>query len=232
MKRCFFNWSGGKDSSLCLYQVLNDPDLQVELMVTTLSEKFRRVSMHGVREELLDAQANSIGIPLQKVWLPEMPDMNSYDHQMKQVMSEIKQSGIDHAIFGDIFLEDLKKYREQKLDEVGIDGLFPLWKRNTKELILEFIKLGFKAVLVCVDERSLDKSFAGRLIDQKLINELPDSVDPCGENGEYHSFVFDGPIFKRPIPYQLGEIVYRQYKDPTSGGKQQTGFWYQDLVLT
>ena len=131
------------------------------------------------------------------------------------------------AIF---FLEDLKKYREEKLKVIGLQSHFPLWNRDTNDLIREFIDLGFKAVLVCADERALDKSFIGRHIDQDLLNDLPMNVDPCGENGEYHSFVFDGPIFNKPISFKLGDVVYRQYDDPTAGIKQKTGFWYQDLL--
>ena len=231
MKKAYFNWSGGKDCSLALYHTLKDPSTQLDLLVTTLSKEHRRISMHGVTEELLDQQAARIDIPLRKVWLPESPDMSVYNQEMGNLMKDLKDSGFEHAFFGDIFLEDLKAYRVKRLAEVDITGHFPLWKQNTRALLTEFIDLGFKAVLVCIDERYLDKSFAGRIIDHSLIGDLPDTVDPCGENGEFHTFVFDGPIFNEPVPYQLGEIIYRQYDDPTTGSKHKTGFWYQELKL-
>jgi uncharacterized protein (TIGR00290 family) len=161
--------------------------------------------------------------------LPEMPSMEDYNREMFGIMQGFKDEGIDYSIFGDIFLEDLKVYREGQLAKVGMQGVFPIWKRDTTDLVKEFIALGFKAVLVCVNEKQLDKSFAGRLIDESFLNDLPTGVDPCGENGEYHSFVFDGPIFKNPIPIKLGEVVYRKY-DKGAVDNFDTGFYYQDVV--
>jgi uncharacterized protein (TIGR00290 family) len=194
--------------------------------------------MHGVRNELLDQQAASIGLPLHKIELPEQPGMDEYEQLMTAKVRQLKNEGFTHALFGDIFLEDLKRYREEKLQSLDIACLFPLWKRDTKELMQEFLSLGFKAIIVCVNEKLLDKSFCGRLIDESFVNDLPPGVDVCGENGEYHSFVFDGPVFNNPIPFKKGEIVYRKYDAPknTQDGcnpmnqPSQYGFYFCDLL--
>jgi uncharacterized protein (TIGR00290 family) len=232
-----FNWSGGKDSTLALHRVLAEKKFDVKYLLTTLSEKYQRISMHGVREALLEEQAASIGIPLKKIYLPEHASMITYNEIMEQTMKEIASENIHDAIFGDIFLEDLKKYREEQLSKVGFTAHFPLWKENSKALLNEFLDLGYKTILVCINEKQLDKSFAGRVIDQSFINDLPEPVDPCGENGEFHSFVFDGPIFKQPISFTKGEVVRRSYI-PTDGDNcfsnnplpYDTGFYYCDLI--
>jgi uncharacterized protein (TIGR00290 family) len=186
--------------------------------------------MHGVRMDLLQKQAQSIGIPLRTLAMPEMPTMALYDEMMAKTLRSFKQEGIDYSIFGDIFLEDLRVYREQRLAQVPMQGVFPIWKIPSAQLVREFIDLGFKAVLVCVDEKFLDKSFAGRPIDDQLLKDLPPNVDPCGENGEYHSFVYDGPIFRAPVRFELGEVVHRKYQLPETSKEVRTGFWYQDLI--
>jgi uncharacterized protein (TIGR00290 family) len=228
-KSAIFNWSGGKDSSLALYDVLQRNEYEVTCLLSSVNSHYNRVSMHGVRIELIEQQAIEIGIPLRQLRLPEMPSMEDYNREMFEIMQGFKNDGIDYSIYGDIFLEDLKVYREGQLAKVGMLGVFPIWKRDTTELVREFIERGFKAVLVCVNEKQLDKSFAGRLIDESFLNDLPANVDPCGENGEYHSFVFDGPIFKNPIPIKLGEVVYRKY-DKGAVDNFDTGFYYQDLL--
>jgi uncharacterized protein (TIGR00290 family) len=239
MKKAIFNWSGGKDSALGLYHCLNDKDIEVKYLLTTLSEQYKRISMHGVRKELLQLQTDNIGIKLKEIYLPESASLEIYDGIMKIAFEGLKDEGIEYSIFGDIFLEDLRKYREDKLAEVSMKGLFPLWQRPSREIIKEFIGVGFKTVIVCVDDQYLDKSFAGRVIDENLLNDLPENVDPCGENGEFHTFVFDGPIFKNRIDYELGEIVHKEYKattkdiDDNNGGKenQDAVFWYRDILL-
>jgi len=174
-----------------------------------------------------------------------MPTMEAYDDMMRNTLGSLKANGATASVFGDIFLEDLRKYREGRLAELGMKGIFPLWKKSTKELIHEFLELGFKTVIVCVNEKYLDKSFAGRIIDHDFINDLPKNVDPCGENGEFHTFVFDGPIFREPILLEKGEIVYRKYTSTKSTSNDssydckteptddpyQYGFWYCDLLL-
>src|SRR5680860_100571 len=212
--KSIFNWSGGKDSSLALYHILREGKYDVKALMTTVNAKYERISMHGVRKELLYAQGKSIGIPVKEIRLPEMPSMSAYDETMKNVLTDIKKQEITHSIFGDIFLEDLREYRESRLSEVGLKGHFPLWKRDTTELVQEFIDLGFKTVVVCVKSELLGEEFAGRVIDKDFLKDLPKGVDPCGENGEFHTFVFDGPIFKEPIKYELGEKVFKEYKAP------------------
>jgi uncharacterized protein (TIGR00290 family) len=239
MKRSIFNWSGGKDSALCLYHCLNNKDIEIKYLLTTLSEKHKRISMHGVRKELLHLQAKNIGIEMKEVYLPEAASLEIYDVIMKKAFDGFTGEGIEYSIFGDIFLEDLKKYREEKLAEVRMKGLFPLWKRSSTDILKEFMALGFKTVIVCVNEKYLDKSFAGRVIDKDFLNDLPANVDPCGENGEFHTFVFDGPIFKKKIDYKAGELVRREYKvnkddsneSDNDKKEQDSVFWYRDILM-
>ena len=225
--KAYINWSGGKDSSLALYHTLNDKNYSVEKLLTNVSGEYQRVSMHGVREELLEQQATAIGIPLQKLVLTDQPSMIEYEEHMMRTMNQLQQERFTHSVFGDIFLEDLKIYRESQLTKVGMTAVFPLWKRNTTELIHEFIDLGFKTIVVCVNEKYLDKSFCGRIIDEDFIRDLPENVDVCGENGEFHTFVFDGPIFNNPIAFAKGEIIYRKYAAP----KQQSDNCFQPAVV-
>ena len=242
-QQAIFNWSGGKDSALSLYKILQSPEYKVNCLLTSINEEYRRISMHGVREELLIQQAESIGIPLIKMYLPEMPTMEIYEDVMKATLTDLKTKGATVSIFGDIFLEDLRLYRENKLAELALKGVFPLWKIPTKDIIKEFLDVGFKTITTCVNDKYLNKSFVGRVIDESFLNDLPENVDPCGENGEFHTFVFDGPIFKQPIAFEKGEIVYRKYtsskpKDDDSydcdDAKQDNpfdnGFWYCDLL--
>ena len=242
MKNAVFNWSGGKDSSLTLYHCLQNKSYAIRYLLTSVNEKFQRISMHGVRRELLDKQAESLNIPLIPLLVPESVSMNEYDRLMKEKLQKFKQEGIDYSIFGDIFLEDLKKYREERLAQVHIEGVFPIWKRPSTELVREFLDLGFKAVTVCVNEKHLDKSFVGREMDEQFFKDLPHNVDPCGEYGEYHSFVYDGPIFAKPIRFKRGPIVQRKYEPPPQDSSDQdnyhsstvnydTNFWYCDLLL-
>jgi uncharacterized protein (TIGR00290 family) len=237
MKKCIFNWSGGKDSALALYHCLQNPDLEIKYLVTTINDAADRISMHGVRTELLIKQAESIGIPLYQIRLPEMPGMQEYDEVMLRHLTHFKNEGITHAIFGDIFLEDLKAYRDARLSEVGLLGIYPLWKRDTSELINEFLDLGFGTVIACTQERL--ERIVGKEISLELIDALPDDVDVCGENGEFHTFTFKGPIFKNAIPYKTGGKIFKEYKAPqnaddscvSSTDQKRSGFWYCDLIL-
>jgi uncharacterized protein (TIGR00290 family) len=236
--KSFFNWSGGKDSSLALYHLLNDKNYSIEKLLTNISGEYQRVSMHGVREGFIQQQAASIGIPLQTLALSHEPSMAEYESYMIKAMNGLQEQNFTHSIFGDIFLEDLKIYRETQLAKVAMTAVFPLWKRDTTELIHEFIDLGFKTIVVCVNEKHLDKSFCGRIIDKNFIADLPANVDVCGENGEFHTFVFDGPIFKQPVTFTVGDIILRNYTAP----KNQTdncfkpvlvedyGFYFCDLL--
>lgn len=243
-EKAIFNWSGGKDSAFCLNKVLQDQRYEIMCLLTTISQPYQRISMHGVRVELLEAQAERIGLPLLKIPIPEMPTMETYDKTMETALMELKVKGVTASIFGDIFLEDLRKYREDRLAELNLKGVFPLWNIPTDTLIREFIDSGFKAITTCVNDKYLDKSFVGRIINDDFLNDLPDGVDPCGENGEYHSFVFDAPFFSSPIPFEKGEIVYRKYTGSATidqsnadsndtdkaGSPFDNGFWYCDIL--
>ena len=238
--KCYMNWSGGKDSALALYKIMQQKNYAVDCLFTSVNAVHNRISMHGVRRELLAAQAASIGLPLTTIELPEQPSMSEYDSLLHQKISSLKQQGFTHSIFGDIFLEDLKKYREDKLQQAGIQGVFPLWKIDTTALIHEFIELGFKTIIVCVNEKFLNKNFCGRIIDKEFINDLPANVDVCGENGEFHTFVFGGPLFKTPVSFTKGEMVYKEYTapkntednchQPLSDVTNHYGFWFCDLI--
>ena len=239
-----FNWSGGKDSALALYHVLQGQQYDVKVLLTTVSEPHQRISMHGVRVALLEQQAASLGLACHQLPLPEIPSMDAYEQLMTATLQDLQQRhGATVAIFGDIFLEDLRRYRETKLAELGWQAVFPLWGRATPALMREFLDLGFKTITTCVNEKYLDQSFAGRVIDEDFLRELPSNVDPCGENGEFHTFVFDGPLFQRPVAFEVGEVVYRKYTpapktddadyecgDQTDPSPFDTGFWYCDLL--
>jgi len=233
---CIFNWSGGKDSALALYHCLRDPQLDIKYLVTTVNDAVDRISMHGVRTELLIQQAESIGIPLYQIRLPEMPGMAEYDEAMRYHLTKFKNEGITHSIFGDIFLEDLKKYRDDRLAEIGMTGIYPLWKRDTHELINEFLELGFGTVIACTQAHL--ENIAGKEISHELIAALPADVDVCGENGEFHTFAFKGPIFSNEIKYKTGEKIFKEYKAPINAddscvknpSPKPVGFWYCDLL--
>lgn len=243
--KTIFNWSGGKDSAFCLHKILQDDSCNVMCLLTSISQQYQRISMHGVRVELLETQAERLGIPLVKLQIPEMPSMEVYEEVLTTELKYLVAQGATHSMFGDIFLEDLRKYREEQLAKIGLQGVFPLWKIPTDQLIRDFIDAGFRTIVTCVNEKYLDKSFAGRVIDQDFLNDLPADVDPCGENGEFHTFVFDGPLFREPIAIEKGEVVYRKYEAPKQDDTSNDcfkkeddrndpyafGFWYCDVLL-
>lgn len=234
--KTYFNWSSGKDSALALYHLLQNENYAVEELITTVNSHYNRVSMHGLRQELLIAQTNAIGITASLIELPEMPSMAVYEQKMSETVSRLKQSGFTHSAFGDIFLEDLRDYRDKQLTKQSLSSVYPLWKRNTKELLNEFLDLGFKTIIVCANSKYFGEDFVGTVIDKNFIKSLPDGVDPCGENGEFHTFCFDGPIFKNPIDFQIGEKVYREYDTPKTddsvcrSDSEKYGVWYCDLI--
>lgn len=230
--KAIFNWSSGKDSALALYKTLKEDQFEVIALLTSINKDFQRISMHGVQVSLLEKQAESLGLNLIKMEIPKEPSMKEYQEIMSETMSEIKSQGITHSIFGDIFLEDLKEYREKQLETIGMKALFPLWKQTTSNLIHEFLDLGFKTIVTCVNESYLDKSFAGRIIDENFLKDLPENVDPCGENGEFHTFTFDGPIFKNSIDFETGETVKKTYPKPKVDGNEdgEYVFWFCDLI--
>ncbi len=206
------SWSGGKDSAIALHELLKSDEYEVVSLMTSVSEEYRRISHHGVREALLEEQARAIGIQLDKVYLPSGESggctNDVYEEIMRRVMNGYKARGIDTVGFGDLFLEDLRAWREANLAKAGMRGVFPIWKRDTTKVAQALIRLGYKAYLSCV-EGKVGPGFVGRLYDGDFLRALPPGIDSCGENGEFHSFVFDGPIFKWPVPVRVGEIVAR-----------------------
>lgn len=218
-KKVLFVWSGGKDSAMALYELQKSCNYEVSALLTTITEKYDRISMHGVRSILLEEQAESLGLPLEKIFISENSSNEEYEAKTKEKLTFYKKKGVFSVVFGDIFLEDLRKYREDNLSKVGMDGIFPVWKVDTTELANKFIDSGFKAVITCVDSNVLDKSFAGRIFDRQFLSDLPSNVDPCGENGEFHTFVFDGPVFQKKISFKIGETVLRENR-----------FYFCDLI--
>lgn len=235
------NWSGGKDATLCLHRVCAAGTPRVAALLTTASEQYGRSGQHGVRMELVERQAQQLGLPLHTVWLSQDPSMDAYNRRMKEALACFAARGIETALFGDVFLEDIRAYREQKLAELGMSGRFPLWQQPTEELARAFIEAGFRAVVVCVDAQQLSRDFVGRPFDRAFLEALPNTVDPCGEHGEFHTFVYDGPLFSEPIAIERGEVVHRTYEAsapqdedspcPASGeDPDEYGFWYCDLL--
>lgn len=209
MLKAILSWSSGKDSAMTLYRALESKEFEIVCLLTTITDRFHRISMHGVREELLDAQARSLGYPVEKVMIPYPCPNQVYEEKMSNVLWLWKSKGVRHVIFGDLFLEDIRKYREKKLSQIDMTPVFPLWLQDTATLAREMLKVGFRAVVTCVDPKKLDPTFAGRLFDETFLESIPPQVDPCGENGEFHTYVYDGPIFKQPIPVKVGELVTR-----------------------
>ena len=202
-------WSGGKDSAIALYETMNAGRYEVIALLTTVTQDNDRISMHGVRSSLLKQQTESLGLKSEVVLITKDASNEEYELNMGKTLSSYRRKGVLSVVFGDIFLQDLRKYREEKLSIVNMNCIFPIWNMDTNQLARKFIGAGFKAVTTCVDTKVLGKEFVGREINEEFLSELPKSVDPCGENGEYHSFVYDGPIFKKPIPVSLGEKVLR-----------------------
>lgn len=241
-EKIVFCWSGGKDSALALNRILRDDRYEIVSLLTTCNEHFQRVSMHGVRLELLDAQAQFIGLPLEKIFVSQRSSNDEYQQKMSACLLTHKARGVTACAFGDIFLEDLKRWREGNLAKVGMRGIFPIWKIDSRELIREFLTLGFGTVICCANDAYLGEDSVGRNIDAEFIRTLPANVDPCGENGEFHSFAFAGPVFKQPVKFKVGEKVYRpvevtepsdstsSYVCPTSGPRRTKGFWFCDLL--
>ncbi len=212
------SWSGGKDSCMALDALRKDPTLRIRALLTTVTEGFDRISMHGVRRSLLQRQAQSLGLRLREVVIPKQATNAQYEASMAAALADYRVAGIDICAFGDLFLEDIRAYRDRQLAAHNMRGLYPIWGRDTGRLIRDFLAQGFKTAVVCVDLRKLSPAFVGRVIDAAFLAELPDGVDPCGENGEFHTFVFDGPLFKAPVKFSFGEKVLRD------------GFWFSDLL--
>lgn len=211
-------WSGGKDSALALQTVLDDPQFDIQALVTTVTTEYNRINIHGVRVELLEKQAQSIGIPLEQVDIPPKCPNTLYEERMAATLTKYRDRGVRRSVFGDLFLEDIREYRDQTLAQLEMEAIYPLWKLDTAALAKKFVADGFQAHLVCVDPAQLDPSFCGRPFDESLLADLPENVDPCGENGEFHTFVHQAPYFKTPIPIKPGKVVERE------------NFYYADLL--
>jgi uncharacterized protein (TIGR00290 family) len=212
-------WSSGKDSAFALHLARSAGEIDVVALLTTLTVPYGRVSMHGVREELLDRQAEAAGLPCHKVLIPQACTEHVYQHEMSRALAGLRGQGVTHVVFGDLFLAELRAYREQRMAEVGMQAAFPLWQRDTAALAREMIAAGLRATLTCVDPRALDRSWSGHAFDRELLDRLPAAVDPCGENGEFHTVAHAGPMFGRPIPIRIGETVERD------------GFVFTDVML-
>jgi len=207
--KAWLAWSSGKDSAWALHTIRQSAEFEVVALLTTVNQTYSRVAMHAVRESLLEMQAGAAGLPLIKVPIPSACTNEIYEQAMSAAMTRAKAEGVTHVIFGDLFLEDVRAYREKQLARCDVAPVFPLWGRDTRQLAEEMIAGGLSAYLTCVDPRKLDRSFAGGKFDAELLRALPTDVDPCGENGEFHSFVNDGPMFKQAILVTPGEIVER-----------------------
>jgi len=208
-KPVFLSWSSGKDSAWTLHSLQQDPDYDVVALVTTVNEKYKRVAMHGVREQILQQQADAAGLPLHTLNIPSPCSNTEYETVMKKFLTIMQANNIKHMAFGDLYLEDIRQYREKQLEGTGITPVFPLWQKPTLQLAKEMIDAGLEATITCIDPRKLSADFAGRRFDHDFINSLPDDVDPCGENGEFHSCVHNGPMFQHPISLTSGDVVER-----------------------
>jgi uncharacterized protein (TIGR00290 family) len=205
----YISWSSGKDSAFALCEAQRSHLVTPVGLLTTVTEAFGRVSMHGVREELLHRQAEAVGLPLRVIRIPYPCPNEVYEKAMGEALGDLRSSGIRHVVFGDLFLEDIRTYREDRMARVGMECVFPLWHRPTGELAREMLRSGLRSRLVCVDPRKLDRSFAGREFDEDLLADLPPGIDPCGERGEFHTFVTDSPSFRSPVRVRPGDVVER-----------------------
>lgn len=218
-EKILISWSGGKDSALALYEVKKSLDYEIAALLTVVTKDYDRVSMHGIRSLLLDSQADALGLPVERIAISKSAPKEEYESKMAEILLKYKRLGVASVAFGDIFLEDVRKYRQEKLSKIGMKAFFPLWKKDTYELASAFVRLGFKAIISCVDSKYLPGDYAGRIFDDKFLADLPRNIDPCGENGEFHSFVCGGPIFEKKISYKIGDISLRDNR-----------FYYCDIL--
>lgn len=219
-RHVLLSWSSGKDSAWALHVLQGDPSVQVVGLLTTLNERAHRVAMHAVRESLLDEQASALGLSLTKVYLPDPCSNADYERAMSKAMRDARHQGVDAIAFGDLFLEDIRRYREENLAPTGIEPIFPLWGTPTTDLARKMVAAGLRAIVTSVDPAQLDPRFAGRVFDQAFLEDLPDGVDCCGENGEFHTFAYAGPMFEQPLAVTPGRAVTRD------------GFVYFDVVTS
>lgn len=209
IKKILFSWSGGKDSALALFEIKKNKTHEISALLTTLTSDYNRISLHGVRRELLERQASVLGFPLETVFISKCASNNEYENEIKKILNKYMGMGVSAVAFGDVDLMDVRKHREKNLKKIGMMGMFPLWKKGALNLANRFIDLGFKSIITCVDSKVLDPKFIGRDFNKEFLNELPSEINPIGENGEFHSFVYDGPIFKEKILFSVGKKVLR-----------------------
>jgi uncharacterized protein (TIGR00290 family) len=234
-KKVTISWSGGKDSALALYKIQLSGDFEVAGLHTVINEETKRVGMHGVREELIEAQAQALNLPLTKIYLERSENHEAYEKLMRTFYDQCAAEKLDGVVFGDIFLEDLRLFREKLLAHSSLQGIFPLWKMDTGILLKDFIHRGFKTVICSANVLHFAAQQVGKTIDEEWILGLPPAIDPCGENGEFHTFLYDGPIFKAPVRFAYGDVVRKTYsyqRVKTDGNIEtlETAFWFQDLL--
>ena len=225
------SWSGGKDSAFALWKLLNDERYEVAGLHTTFGEESRRVGMHGIHEELIDAQAAALDLRLDKIYYPASGDNAAYEKAMGEYLSGLESKGVTHIAYGDILLEDLKKYREEKLSERNFSAIFPLWGRDTEALAEEFIQAGFKTKICAADADKISKDWVGKDYDREFLAQLSADVDPCGENGEFHSFCYEGPIFSNPLDISCKEVIQQSYDIVLENGvRSKKGYWFAEMI--
>lgn len=227
-KKVSISWSGGKDGCYALYKVLQEKELEVVSLHTSFNSELKRVGMHGTPEALIEAQAAAIGIPLQKIYVPADSSNASYEAAMLDFYRQQKEAGIEAIVFGDIFLEDLKAYRDALVARAGLEAIYPLWQQDTHQLLNNFLEAGFKTAICAVDAKFFKPETAGSTLDQHFIANLPLDVDPCGERGEFHTFVYDGPLFRQPVVFECADLVHKNYSMGTNSDTS-LGFWFADL---
>jgi len=234
-KKIALSWSGGKDACLALHYLVKSNNYELDHLHTVIGEETNRVGMHGIKKELIEAQANALNIPLKISYLPSDKSNKSYEQVMQEYAEYCKSKSIDTIAFGDIFLEDLKNYRQEKMAEAGMECLFPLWKKPTNEVINEFLKLGYKTKICAGDASKLDKGIIGKTINQELLFGLSKDVDPCGENGEFHTFVYDGPLFQKSIAVSVKSIQSHFYEYQIEEGDQiktiKSEFYFAEFTI-
>lgn len=230
MKKAVLFWSGGKDSAMALHRLKQNPQVEIMGLVTTLNIDFKRISMHGIAEKVLDRQAEQLGFPIIKMWVSNQPDNYSYEEVFLKTCSQLIETGVDTLVFGDIFLEDLRIYREDLASKAGLKTYFPLWKSSSIELQKELSDGGFEAITCCVQSDKLGRDWIGKQLNSDFFRKLPHAIDPFGENGEFHTFCYNGPVFRNPITYETGEVVFKPLQIKQTDRAEDAGFLYLDIT--
>jgi len=230
MKKAVLFWSAGKDSAMALHRLKQDPEFEIMGLLTTLNSDFKRISMHGIAENILERQVKQLGFPLTKMWVSDHPDNNSYEEAFLSTCSHLVEIGVEFLVFGDIFLEDIREYRENLASKAGLSTFFPLWKNSASDLEKEFSDGGFEAITCCVQSDKLGKDWIGIQLNSDFFSRLPQGIDPFGENGEFHTFCYNGPIFKNSVIYETGEVVFKPLQINHTNGAVDAGYFYQDIT--